>query len=70
MLTTQMYANKSILYFSKSWQVYKRRALELVESLRQEFEDVDVVINEEKPRRGSFEFTLLKEDGSGITRIY
>ena len=45
--------------------MFKRRATELTDALRQEFGDFTVEYNPEKPRRGAFEFTLVKDDGSG-----
>jgi len=46
--------------------VYGRRAADLLDALRQDLGEVEAVINEEKPRRGSFEITLLKEDDSEV----
>ncbi|XP_063447780.1 selenoprotein H-like [Mytilus trossulus] len=41
--------------------VFKRRAETVVADLRQTFGEVEVEFNPSKPRRGSFEFTLVKE---------
>jgi len=38
----------------------------LKEAFERAFDGIDVSINPEKPRRGSFECVLLKEDGSSI----
>lgn len=38
----------------------------LKEALERAFGDIDISINPENPRRGSFECVLLKEDGSSI----
>lgn len=53
----------TIFYFlihSKSWQVYKRNANQLLEGLRKEFPGIESVVNPTKPRSKSFEFTLKK----------
>uniref|UniRef100_A0A8D0HC68 Selenoprotein H n=1 Tax=Sphenodon punctatus TaxID=8508 RepID=A0A8D0HC68_SPHPU len=46
--------------------VYGRNADAVSEVLRHAFTDLTVEINPEKPRRNSFEVSLLKEDGSKV----
>lgn len=41
--------------------MYKRNALRISESLREAYGDIDIEINNEKPRGKSFEITLLKD---------
>lgn len=45
--------------------MFKRKALALMEDLRQEFGEFDVQYNPSAPRRGSFEVTLLQGDKEG-----
>ncbi|XP_012580623.1 PREDICTED: selenoprotein H, partial [Condylura cristata] len=45
-------------------RVYGRHAAALGEALRQEAPELPVRVNPAKPRRGSFEVTLLRPDGS------
>ncbi|XP_021365935.1 selenoprotein H-like [Mizuhopecten yessoensis] len=50
-----------------SQRVFKRRALALAEDLRESFgADLQVDLNLDKPRRGTFECTLFKEDDSEV----
>ena len=44
--------------------------MELTDALREDFGDFTVDFNPEKPRRGSFEVTMIKEDGSGMSRTF
>lgn len=46
--------------------MFKRKALALAEDLRQVFgEDLEVDYNPDKPRRGSFECTVIRDDNTG-----
>jgi len=56
---------------SKSWQVFKRKALALVEDLRKEFGEFEVEYNPSTPRRGSFEVVIIQEgkEGSDLFNI-
>ncbi len=46
--------------------MFRRRALELAASLRTALGvDFPAELNPDKPRRGAFELTLVKSDGSG-----
>ncbi|XP_046353623.2 selenoprotein H-like, partial [Haliotis rufescens] len=47
-------------------RVFERRATELADALRSHFSEVNLTLNPEKPRRGSFEITLTTEDGSDV----
>lgn len=46
--------------------MFKRRADEVVERLRQRWPTIEAVYNPEKPRRGAFELVLITEDGSEV----
>lgn len=48
-------------FCSTSWQVYRRRASEISTALREVIDDFEVTVNASKPRRGSFELTLIDE---------
>uniref|UniRef100_A0A8C0WVW6 Selenoprotein H n=1 Tax=Castor canadensis TaxID=51338 RepID=A0A8C0WVW6_CASCN len=45
-------------------RVYGRNAAAVSQALRQEAPELPVKVNPSKPRRGSFEVTLLRPDGS------
>lgn len=45
--------------------MFKRRADEIVNALRQHWPELEAVYNPEKPRRGAFELLLVKEDAPG-----
>uniref|UniRef100_G1M7T0 Selenoprotein H n=1 Tax=Ailuropoda melanoleuca TaxID=9646 RepID=G1M7T0_AILME len=47
-------------------RVYGRNAAALSQALRQETPELPVEVNPAKPRRGSFEVTLLRPDGSSV----
>ncbi|XP_069486173.1 selenoprotein H [Ambystoma mexicanum] len=47
-------------------RVYGRQADSVSQALRQVFPDLQVELNPEKPRRNSFEVTLVKEGGSKV----
>ena len=51
-------------YFSKSWRVYGRNAEEVKSALLAARPELTVELNPEKPRRNSFEITLL-DGGKG-----
>jgi len=55
-------AARVILEHCKSWQVYRRRAVELAAAIKDVFEDLDVDLNPTAPRRGSFECTYVNDD--------
>lgn len=57
---TETHNFKLVVEYCKSWQVFKRKAETVVADLRQTFGEVEVEFNPSKPRRGSFEFTLVK----------
>lgn len=46
--------------------MYKRNAEELSTALRSSYPDLEFEFNKTKPRKKSFEFTLLKEDGNVV----
>lgn len=50
----------------KSWQVYKRNAIQLTEGIRAEFPDIKVELNPTKPRSKSFEITVTYDDGEEL----
>ena len=52
--------------FSKSWQVFRRRAVELSDALRSLWPNIEITLNSKVPRKGAFEFVLIKSDGSGM----
>ena len=45
--------------------MYGRKAAELLDALRQELGEVKATVNEAKPRKGSFEFNLIGDNGTG-----
>ncbi|NWZ20564.1 SELH protein, partial [Asarcornis scutulata] len=47
-------------------RVFGRNAAAVSEALREAVADLAVDINPEKPRRNSFEVSLVKEDGSTV----
>uniref|UniRef100_A0A452R732 Selenoprotein H n=2 Tax=Ursus americanus TaxID=9643 RepID=A0A452R732_URSAM len=47
-------------------RVYGRNAAALSQALRLETPELPVEVNPAKPRRGSFEVTLLRPDGSSV----
>ncbi|XP_055975628.1 selenoprotein H-like [Sorex fumeus] len=49
-----------------SCRVYRHNAMALSQALRQEAPELPVKVNRTKPRRGSFEVTLLRPDGSRV----
>ncbi|XP_078064483.1 selenoprotein H, partial [Mustelus asterias] len=46
--------------------VYNRNAMALGEALRKEFGGVEVLLNPAKPRRNSFEITLVTQEGKEV----
>lgn len=46
--------------------MFRRRADEVVQKLRQCWPSLEVVYNASTPRRGAFELQLLKEDDTGV----
>lgn len=46
-------------FYSKSWRVYGRNAQEVKSALLAAHPELTVVLNPEKPRRNSFEITLV-----------
>jgi hypothetical protein len=46
--------------------VFCRRAVELSDALRSLWPNIEVTFNSKVPRRGAFEFVLIKDDGSGM----
>lgn len=51
-----------LLFYSKSWRVYGRNAEGVREALAASHPELHVVLNPEKPRRNSFEVTLMEGD--------
>lgn len=43
--------------------MYKKKATALAEAIKAEVEDIHIEYNPSAPRRGSFEVTLIVEDG-------
>lgn len=50
------------LFCSKSWRVYGRNAEGVREALAASHPEICVVLNPQKPRRNSFEVTLMEGD--------
>lgn len=51
----------------KSWQVFKRKALALVEDLRKKYGEFEVELNPSAPRRGSFELVVSRDGKDDVT---
>lgn len=59
-----------LLFYSKSWRVYGRNAEGVREALAASHPDLQVVLNPQKPRRNSFEVTLMEGDKGKAARQY
>ena len=55
-----------VMWYSKSWSVFKRKALEIQEHFLQHFADLVVDINVSAPRRGAFEIMVTNSRGVGM----
>lgn len=49
------------IFCSKSWNVFKRNADRVIDSIRGEFPDIEVEVNPKKPRSKTFEVGLPAE---------
>ena len=56
----------AVVFSSKSWRVFERKASAIVEALREDFGDFEATLNPEKPRRGAFEITVVLDDKKGM----
>ena len=54
---------------SKSWSVFKRKALEVQEAFLLHFPDIVVEINSSAPRRGAFEIVVTNSRGVGMMML-
>lgn len=59
-----------LLFYSKSWRVYGRNAEGVREALAASHPELHVVLNPEKPRRNSFEVTLMEGDKGKTANQY
>lgn len=50
--------------------MYKKKATALAEAIKAEVEDIHIEYNPSAPRRGSFEVTLIVEDGETQGKVY